>query len=382
MKKILYLHALPHDDVGGIEEKILSMAAYLAENRIMIPVLATNEIRYGFAERFRNLGLKVYEVPFYKSMFERRAALEIEKIVEREEITLLQSHMFRESVAGRWVRARNPNVRHIYRVHIHFEIPYLAKCKWKRWLYYRLESLSSGNVDRYVTISDLVRNNLIKHTAIPEDRIEVVHNGILPMGDCDPPNVSNNPLSAKAVIIARYEEGKQQMFAIEFVDKLRKEGIDMELHLVGGDGPDIKYKSNVQILARKLGMDDLVHFYGYCSHDEILNIVRNIPVVMLPSLSEGMPTSILEGMSLRKLVMVSDGAGATCELVRHNVNGLLLNPRDKEQWVQQLKDVFTTPARIWEPIRNAGYETWKKHYSLEAMMEGMMNVYRSMDLLS
>ncbi len=380
MKRILYLRGLPHDDVGGIEEKILAMAEYLLGNQIMVPALATNRVHSEFAGRFHRLGLPVYEVPFYQSCLERRTLRPLEAIVKSEGIGILQSHMFRESVAGRWVRARNPSLRHIFRVHTHFEIPFLAGRRYRRWFYYRLESLTARYVDRYVPISNLIKVNLIQHAGIAGERVEVVPNGIEALGACDPPTTSNRPLPAKAIRIARLEKGNQQLLAVDVVNELRKEGIHMELYLVGRDGADAKYAAEVRMLIRKLDLEHLVHLCGYCSHDEVAKIAHDIPVFMLPSLSEGTPTSILEGMSLRKLVIVSDGFGATKELIRHGHNGLLLSPQDKGQWVRQLKEVFTTPSYVWEPIRNAGYDTQRNHYSMETMMNGMMNVYRSLGL--
>lgn len=357
------------------------MAAYLADHRILTPVLGTNDVHFKFAKRFQALGLKVYEVPYYRTFLEHGAARVIEDIVRLEEIALLQSHMFRESLAGRLVRARNPNLRHISRVHTHFELQYLAERKWRQWCYYRLESWKSQYVDRYVTISAQVRNDLIANAGIPAERIEVVHNGIKPMGECDPPNNSDGPLPAKAIMIGRFEIGKQQLFAVELVSELRKDGFDLELSMVGGDGPDINYKSSVEALSQELGVNHLIRFHGYCSQDRILEIIRDIPVVILPSLSEGIPNSILEGMSLRKLVVAGDGAGATRELVQHNVNGLLLPPKSKELWLQQLKKIFSTPARSWETIRDAGYNTWQTRFCLNNMMDGLISVYDSLGLL-
>lgn len=61
--------------------------------------------------------------------------------------------------------------------------------------------------------------------------------------------------------------------------------------------------------------------------DNVKNAIRKSNIIVLPSYREGLPRSILEGMSMGKAVLVTDVAGCK-ETVKKNYNGILVKARD------------------------------------------------------
>jgi len=112
-------------------------------------------------------------------------------------------------------------------------------------------------------------------------------------------------------------------------------------------------------------MEENVEFPGFASDDELQRLYRSASLFVLPTLFEGMPTVVLEAMSVGMPVMVTD-TGATRELV-DDANGYIITknkpaaiktaaihflnlPPDKrkkmsEASVQKVKDRFT-----WEAV--------------------------------
>lgn len=377
MKSILLIYGgLCNQAVGGVQRKILSISEYLYARRLFFPILITSFSDGMFADQFRRIGSKVYSIKDLQGNTST-AAEQISRIAKKHDISLIQSHGFRESVVARKVKRWNGNFRHIFRVHTLFEGAVIPK--WKKFLYHYINKITSKEVDAFVPISIALEKELIEKSKIDPCRIRVVPNGISALGPPDPENTTENFLTPAVAIIGDLQERKQQHLAVEAIGLLCSKGLKINLHLIGADINN--YASRIRRVAYKNGVENLVHIHGQQPQEKIANcILQNVSVVILPSLFEGVPTSIIEGMSLRKLV-VTTPVGGTDELVRDGVNGLLHPPRDVHALAKILEKVFTTPAKEWENIRNAGYETWKKKFSLDQMMDGLIKIYRDLDLI-
>jgi len=369
MKNILFIREIQKGNIGGIEGKIISIATELYRRKLFNPILATSDKKSKLAQAFKDSNFKVYEVKSRGKGGIKKGIDGLEKIVLKEYISLLQSHMFRESLISGWIRKKHPELKHIFRVHTHIEGSSIPK--WKKYSYHILDYFNSKYVDCYVPISNVVKDELIKKSGVYCKKIQVVYNGIPAMGK--PDFFCNNTFLDKSVaIIGDLQERKQQNLAVEALKLLYSKGITINLHLIGGDRDG--YIAKVQTTAQAHGIKHLVHFYGYQNKDKVYKIIKNIPVVILPSLFEGIPTSIIEGMSLRKLVIATP-VGGTTELIKDGVNGFLHPPQNPEALADILEKIFTKPAKIWEPMRDAGYRTWKEQFFMEKMMSELIRIY-------
>ncbi|MCK4787896.1 MAG: glycosyltransferase family 4 protein, partial [Desulfobacteraceae bacterium] len=306
----------------------------------------------------------------------KKSVSQLEPILKKHDVALVQSHVFRESIIGRKIRKAHPDLRHIFRIHTHIDGAKIPT--WRKFLYYCLDNRTAGEIDTFVPISYAVRKVLIEKSKVPPGRIVVVPNGIPPIGLPDPKNTAEIPLKTEVAIIGDLQERKQQHLAVVAIAMLHTKGLNVKLHLFGRDWAN--YIDKIRTVAKEKDVQHLICLHGYQSKERIVRILKDIPVVILPSLFEGVPTSIMEGMSLRKLVITTP-VGGTKELVQDGVNGLLHPPQDVDALAKILEKVFTTPAKEWESIRNAGYETWKEKFSLGKMMNGLIKVYRDLGLL-
>lgn len=375
MRNILFVREIQKGNIGGIEGKIISIATELYHRKLFNPSLATSDKKSKLARTFKDSNFNVYEITSRCKGGVKKGANDLEKIVLKEHISLLQSHMFRESLISGRVRKKQPELKHIFRVHTHIEGSSIPK--WKKHSYYILDRFNSKYVDCYVPISNVVKDELIKKSGIDCKKIQVVYNGIPAMGE--PVFVCNNTFLDKSVaIIGDVQERKQQNVAAEAIGLLHSKGIEINLHIIGRDRDG--YMAKIQTTAQAKCMEHLVHFHGYQNKDKVYEIIKNVPVITLPSLFEGVPTSIIEGMSLRKLVIATP-VGGTTELIEDGVNGFLHPPKDSKKLASILKKIFTTPAKVWEPMRDAGYKTWKEKFSMDCMMDGLIKIYKEMNLL-
>lgn len=92
-----------------------------------------------------------------------------------------------------------------------------------------------------------------------------------------------------------------------------------------GDGPE---RRPLERMAQALGLNGRVVFAGTLEEEELKNaLIQLSRAVVLPSLSEGLPVSLLEAMALGKPVVATD-VGGMREVVVDQVTGLLVRPAD------------------------------------------------------
>lgn len=97
---------------------------------------------------------------------------------------------------------------------------------------------------------------------------------------------------------------KGQKYVIKALSELKKKGLTFEYHLLGqGDGRDLLS------YAEKEGVSDLLFIHGQIPHDEVMSFYDEIDVYCQPSMTEGLPRSVVEAMSRGCLCMGSKVGG-------------------------------------------------------------------------
>ena len=87
------------------------------------------------------------------------------------------------------------------------------------------------------------------------------------------------------------------------------------------------YKKFLFDLAYKLGIKNFIEFKGYCSPEEVKNLLYSSDIFVLASKIEGIPVAVMEAMSTGIPVIATKISGIP-ELIDDKVNGFLINPDD------------------------------------------------------
>jgi glycosyltransferase involved in cell wall biosynthesis len=118
---------------------------------------------------------------------------------------------------------------------------------------------------------------------------------------------------------------------------------------IAGAVADEPYYRRCLTLRHRLGLDDVVAM-GEASSD-VARVYRSADVILLTSISEAFPYSVLEAMSCGRAVVASDvgGVGEALEGC-----GVLVKPRDEESFAVELRRLLDDPAlrrRLGEAAR-------------------------------
>jgi|APSaa5957512535_1039671.scaffolds.fasta_scaffold14034_2 glycosyltransferase involved in cell wall biosynthesis len=122
----------------------------------------------------------------------------------------------------------------------------------------------------------------------------------------------------RLVFTGSFSEIKQPLLLIEAVEKLHNQDVDFILDMFG-DGPLLDASKK---MAEKLGVANFTVFHGHV--DEPYECIAKADVLILPSLSEGVPRSVLEALCLGVPCVLRDVDGNR-ELIQSGVNGELFN---------------------------------------------------------
>ena len=90
--------------------------------------------------------------------------------------------------------------------------------------------------------------------------------------------------------------------------------------------------------------------------------------------NEGIPNSLIEAMACRKPVISTD-VDQVAELVRHNVNGLLIPPNDVAALCAAIERLVTDPA-LCSQLGEAGRRLVEEQFSLPVAAAHYARVYR------
>jgi glycosyltransferase involved in cell wall biosynthesis len=140
--------------------------------------------------------------------------------------------------------------------------------------------------------------------------------------------------------------------------------------LIVGDGPERK---NLEARAHELGLSGYVFFVGYVT--DVYAALRAVDVCAMPSLSEGLPYSLLEAMAMGKPVVAS-AVGGLAETLRHCENGVLVRPNDAQALTKALVSVLTD-ALLAETVVKGGRESIRG-YDIANHVDRVVTIYRAL----
>ncbi|MFQ5551493.1 MAG: glycosyltransferase [Gemmatimonadales bacterium] len=131
--------------------------------------------------------------------------------------------------------------------------------------------------------------------------------------------------SAKVLYVGRLSEEKNVASLIEAVGLLAQEGKNVALTVVGFG----ECRRSLEELARRTGVDSIVHFKGYVPHGPpLIEEFDNHDIFCLPSFTEGTPRVILEALARGLSVCATPIPGLVDEFADHVAFAKGFSPED------------------------------------------------------
>lgn len=165
----------------------------------------------------------------------------------------------------------------------------------------------------------------------------------------------------RLICVARLDPIKAHVDLLAALPPLLARWPALTLDLVG-DGP---MRGPLEEKARALGVAGSVRFLG--ARTDVPQLLAGAHVFVLPSLSEGMPGSVLEAMA-SGLPVVATRVGGTPEIVEEGKTGLLVEAGNPEALSRALSVVVEDPQLAGD-YGEAGARRAKERYTREAFIK-------------
>jgi len=309
---ILYvLHSL---EIGGAEKITVETAIGMKERGHRVVAAAPHG---HYEDTLLKNGIKIYFLDFRPEkkslMLFLKSFMEVMKILKENNVEIIHT-------IHRW-----PNL-------ICYCVAYFTKTKlvWTDHNVLVGKKMLTVYKDAVISISNTNREYLIKYFNIPGSKIRVIYNGVRPSKSIGHNEIESfrSRLGFKRgdivfCNIGRLTEQKGQVYLVKALEQIVK--VKHNVHcLIVGDGP-LMMDLKKTVLEKKLEKN--IHFLG--EREDVPLIIASCVFMVLPSLWEGFPLTILEAFCLGKPVIASD-VGGIREMVEEGKNGFLVPQANSE----------------------------------------------------
>lgn len=222
---------------------------------------------------------------------------------------------------------------------------------------------------RIVCVSNAVRENvlcMLKKT--DSEKIIVIPNGFNVPGPETLRSKTNNEINIAVVgSIIRIKGIHLIIEALRDILKIH----NVVLYIFGttADNEDsLKYKKEIMYLIKNSGIEDKVHFEGYCESKEKIYTSSDI-VINYSLIPEAFSFVVLESMAHKKIIIAAK-AGGPKEIIHDGVNGFVVEPENekllKEKIYYCIKNFSSEEMNV---IRNNARRTIEENYSIQKFAE-------------
>ncbi len=288
------------------------------------------------------------------------------RVCRRERVRIWHGHDYKSNALGLLLRRFWP-MRLVTTVHG------WVKHTRRTPLYYRIDRFCLPRYEAVVCVSPDLEQEC-RALGVPAERCALIENGI----DVEEFSRRRTVEEAKAEqgiaagrlvvgAVGRLSPEKGFDLLIRAADRLLRDGLDLEL-LIVGDGDE---QPRLRALIDELGRGDRIRLLGYRA--DLRGLYEAMDLFALSSLREGLPNVLLEAMALEVPVAATRIAGVP-RLIADGVNGLLVNPGSAEELSAALGRLLGD-ADLRRRLRRAGRETIETRYSFAARMDRMRAIY-------
>jgi colanic acid/amylovoran biosynthesis glycosyltransferase len=169
--------------------------------------------------------------------------------------------------------------------------------------------------------------------------------------------------------VGRLVPAKGQHVLIAAIDELLKAKHKIFLRIVG-DGPN--YDSLRRDVADR-GLENEVVFEGPVNQDRIREFYGCADAFVLPSFAEGIPVALMEAMAM-EIPCISTFIAGIPELIRHEIDGILVAPSDDHALATAIERLIVTPE-LRSRFGRAGRSRVIEKFNLEPNVAHLATIF-------
>lgn len=173
----------------------------------------------------------------------------------------------------------------------------------------------------------------------------------------------------KIGMIGRFCDVKNHKFAVDIIDELVKYDKNAVL-IFAGDGP---LRQSIEQLVERKGLSSYVRFLGV--YNDMPTLLHSVDVLLMPSLYEGFPVTLIESQASGVPAVVSDSVTKEADLGLNLLEFFSLK-RNASAWAMKLASYKNgTSMEIDDDVRKS--VLCQKGFSMEACVNKIKQIYES-----
>lgn len=372
---------------GGMKNHIISLLRHLDKSIYHITLACPQKDEW--AADLSGTDVKLVELPL-KGNLSLRSDIEnvknLMQIIKDNDIHLVHTHGMKAGLVGRIAACYlhlmggksttgRSHVRPYLIATVHNSIYQYPMPRLQRQMVGKVQKCLAHQTDGFITVSQALKKEIEQWEGIPEEKIQVIYNGIKPdffklmkAAPQEKLRLGLNPTLPVVGTVARLAPQKGVEYLLRAAQAVLQvmEGVQF---LIVGDGP---LRKDLENEAERLGIGDRVVFTGH--HPDILKVYPCMDVFVMPSLSEGLCISVIEAMAA-KIPIAASAVGGLPELIEHRKTGLLVPARSPQALAQSILELLYRPK--WaEILAEAAGQKAKNNFTMEKMVQQTADVYR------
>lgn len=352
---------------GGMEMVTLTWIKQLLKYNINIELLCVDESRLQIEAN--NLGIIIHTLKSIKT-FNPFSILKAVSILKSGNYNLIHSHSSKDL----WfivpaLNLLNHKTPLVFTKHVGSFI--IKKDFLHNTLYNR--------VTKAIAISSVIKKNLIDTTALTDDKIKIIFNGVdltkFKVQQADRKKLRNElNLSEETILIgmtARFSPGKGHEEFLLSASLLNEKFSNLYFIVVGeaSRGED-EYSDKIKKLAKSYDLKNL-KFLGY--RTDMPDVLAAMDIFVFPSHAEAFGIALIEAMAMAR-ASVSAGSDGVLDITIDNETGLLFKPRDANDLTEKISLLISDPNKR-KALGDNAVKRVKEVFDLEQITNQTINLY-------
>ena len=371
--EIRVLRIIARMNIGGPAIQVTTLMNYIPKSEVN-QLLVTGECEEGEADylEFNGIDLERKIIPglgrSINPLSDLKAMLKIRKIIKEFRPDILHTHTFKAGLLGRIAALsvlKRPYLVHTF--HGHLLQGYLGGFKLRVLKF--LERVLAVKTDVLVSVGEKVKDDLIQIGVGSRDKFEVVPPGF-PMKEFPIVTRSVSSLDSqilKCAWIGRIVEVKAPERILE-IARFFSKGHSGVQFLIAGDGP---LRAKIQLQSELESLP--IKFLGWTG--DIHKLLREVDLLILTSVNEGTPVSIIEAQRLG-IPVVSTDVGSVHEIVSSEKSGYVIG-YEPSRFAQLIESFASNRDKLKDFSREALRFSGNK-FAPERLAQDHIRIYKSL----
>jgi glycosyltransferase involved in cell wall biosynthesis len=254
-----------------------------------------------------------------------------------------------------WYRTLSSQIDQDFKIHPLLSLLFKTR---KKWVYNKATHVIANSQAAMKDAHQIYR--------IPETKIKIFPNSLIdPLKtlNVDPSKKEQNTI----VCAGRFNPSKGQDVLIKSLPIVKQSVSSVRVQFIG-NGPT---KDALITLAQDLGVEQQCEFLGSLPHERVILEMAMASVTVIPSRNEAFGKVSVESLAVGTPVIAS-AVGGLAEIIRDNIDGLLISPNDAEDLASKLIHILSDSQLRYEMGKN-GRKCFLNHFEQEASIKNQIN---------